>query len=319
MSSILRHAVCGLSAAALSLAAVPFAKAENVKAWSGAGADDKWTTGDNWNAFGGTAPPANDGSVDAWVSWFGNTRTTQDVDVAYAVNSIFLPNGTPNPITLTNSDLTVVFGAAGSTGSTGSIEIQGNGSLIFDNNLILGAASNPLVGNNGSSMTFNGAVTAPTSNSVTILRSSQTGTSYNDFTFGAAGSFTGSELQVVSTASGLGFDGGTELHLSHSNTLADSLVLKLIETSSTPNDAAKIDLAFTGTETIAALYINGVAQAAGTYGATDSGATFIDDVHFSGTGVLQVIPEPASLALLAAGGLLALPRRRSLVPVVSAE
>ena len=45
----------------------------------------------------------------------------------------------------------------------------------------------------------------------------------------------------------------------------------------------------TGVETVEALYINGVQQIAGTYGATGSGATFINNTHFSGTGVVNVL------------------------------
>jgi autotransporter-associated beta strand protein len=41
-------------------------------------------------------------------------------------------------------------------------------------------------------------------------------------------------------------------------------------------------------DTVAALYINGVRQAAGTYGATGSGATYIDNTHFAGLGTLIV-------------------------------
>jgi hypothetical protein len=285
--------------------------AENVKAWSGAGTDDNWTTDANWNAFGGGAP-ANDGTFDVWVSWFGNTRTSPVVDVAYLVNSVFLPNGVPNPVTLSGQALTIDFDAPGSTGSTGSIEIQGNGTLIFNNAVNILAATNPLVGNNGSSMQFNGALAASATNSVTMLKSSQTGTSFNDFTIGSSGSFTGSELQVISSASGLGFQGGTTLHLNNNTALVDTLTLQLIESSSVFNDAAKIDLNFLGAETVAALFINGTPQAAGAYGATGSGATNIDDVHFFGTGQLLVVPEPSSalLLLLGTAGVLGFARRR---------
>ena len=48
-------------------------------------------------------------------------------------------------------------------------------------------------------------------------------------------------------------------------------------------------VAATGTEVVRALYFDGGRQPLGTYGATGSGATYIDDVHFSGTaGVVQV-------------------------------
>lgn len=48
----------------------------------------------------------------------------------------------------------------------------------------------------------------------------------------------------------------------------------------------------TGTEVVDKLVIDGQGLAAGTYGATGSGATNIDDVHFAGTGVVQVTTSP---------------------------
>ncbi|MCB1132501.1 MAG: autotransporter-associated beta strand repeat-containing protein, partial [Verrucomicrobiae bacterium] len=59
------------------------------------------------------------------------------------------------------------------------------------------------------------------------------------------------------------------------------------------DDSVKVDIvggkmALTNTETVNSLYFGGVEQASGTWGATGSGATHIDDARFSGTGVLSV-------------------------------
>ncbi len=87
-------------------------------------------------------------------------------------------------------------------------------------------------------------------------------------------------------------------------------------TSGQPTDLSntffgKVSIAAGVEDMVAALYFNGVSQAFGTYGSTASTATFKNDDWFAGTGVLLVaIPEPASLALLAIGGVLLLPRRR---------
>jgi autotransporter-associated beta strand protein len=52
-------------------------------------------------------------------------------------------------------------------------------------------------------------------------------------------------------------------------------------------------------EIVGGLILGGVAQPDGTYGATGSGATFINDEYFTGTGIISVaVPEPASLSLL---------------------
>lgn len=49
-----------------------------------------------------------------------------------------------------------------------------------------------------------------------------------------------------------------------------------------------------GTEVVETLFFGAVQQAAGTWGATGSGATFIDDTRFTGTGVVSVTTGPAT-------------------------
>ncbi len=61
------------------------------------------------------------------------------------------------------------------------------------------------------------------------------------------------------------------------------------------------NLDFTGSDTIGALYLDGAKMAAGTWGSSSSGAQHINDTFFSGTGSLYIVPEPSSIALLAAG------------------
>lgn len=57
---------------------------------------------------------------------------------------------------------------------------------------------------------------------------------------------------------------------------------------------ASMGLDYAGTDTIDELSIDGIAKSAGTYGATGSGATNIDDVHFTGTGTLTVTTSPSA-------------------------
>ena len=52
------------------------------------------------------------------------------------------------------------------------------------------------------------------------------------------------------------------------------------------------------TEKILKLYIDGVNQKRGTYGATGSGAEFIDDKHFSGTGTVRVLRDDLAMPLV---------------------
>jgi autotransporter-associated beta strand protein len=77
-------------------------------------------------------------------------------------------------------------------------------------------------------------------------------------------------------------------------------------------DGAVLGLNFTGMDDIAGLWLGGVFQSAGTYGAIGSGAMFESD-DFTGTGMLNVaaVPEPGTIALVAGGlGLIALRVRR---------
>ena len=59
----------------------------------------------------------------------------------------------------------------------------------------------------------------------------------------------------------------------------------------------------TGTEVVNSLYFDASQQASGTWGATGSGATHIDDTHFSGAGVVRVTSGPGYANWAAAEGL----------------
>jgi hypothetical protein len=111
------------------------------------------------------------------------------------------------------------------------------------------------------------------------------------------------------------------------------MVTSLAATGGAINDTTDLNLLFDGVrrgqmaiatghnETVARLFLDGVAQAAGTYGATGSGATFILDDWFTpainavtgthlGTLTVLGIPEPGAIALSMLGGLLLFARRR---------
>jgi len=135
-----------------------------------------------------------------------------------------------------------------------------------------------------------------------------------------------STISVViedSTSSGGSFtkEGSGTLDLTQVNTYTGDTIVKAgtlqMENAYLANAAAvrlftggKLNLNTGVTDTISALYIDGVLQAAGTWGSTLSGATNKSDTYFAGSGMLLVpVPEPTT-ALLGTVGLLALLRRR---------
>ncbi|MDF3129327.1 PEP-CTERM sorting domain-containing protein [Kiritimatiellaeota bacterium B1221] len=92
-----------------------------------------------------------------------------------------------------------------------------------------------------------------------------------------------------------------------SDAMSSSATLSLISFS---GNYANVDLGSGVNQTIAGLFFDGASQAAGTWGASGSGATFENDDWFTGSGVITVIPEPSSILLLGIGfGLLTIVRR----------
>jgi len=64
-------------------------------------------------------------------------------------------------------------------------------------------------------------------------------------------------------------------------------------------------------ETVGSLILGGVTQTSpGTYGSVASGANFQSDEFFSGTGVITLVPEPASVSLMLMPALMLGRRRR---------
>ncbi len=109
---------------------------------------------------------------------------------------------------------------------------------------------------------------------------------------------------VVATAAGLGGStniavlGGT-LELRAAQSLSDEAVVSIAD------GGAKVEIGSGVIETVGTLFVNGVQQTSGTWGATGSGATHLDDDHFGGTGCLNVQNGPSVTAVTAtwdAGG-----------------
>ena len=88
--------------------------------------------------------------------------------------------------------------------------------------------------------------------------------------------------------------GGT-LELEHKNTFGRQVAVKFVKTGGA---YGKIDIADGVSEKVYALEIDGESQRLGTYGATGSGAKYVNDTLFSGTGVLSVLGDGQGLVIM---------------------
>ncbi|WP_338289937.1 autotransporter-associated beta strand repeat-containing protein [Luteolibacter sp. LG18] len=124
-------------------------------------------------------------------------------------------------------------------------------------------------------------------------------------TFAIGAGHTGTVSSVVSGTGSLTKSGAGTLVLGGVNTYTgDTVVTEGVASLSTAfladtstvsvTTGGKLNLNFSGNDTVAVLLIDGLSQTGGgtTYGATGSGANVIDDVHFSGAGKIQVGVSP---------------------------
>lgn len=98
-----------------------------------------------------------------------------------------------------------------------------------------------------------------------------------------------------------------------SNAIADAALLALDGGGTVGTaDVGFLDLTSGANETVGNLTLGGVLQGAGTFGSTASLATFQSDEYFSGTGIVTnlAVPEPGTIGLFAAAGLISLARRK---------
>ncbi|MGD9418575.1 MAG: beta strand repeat-containing protein [Verrucomicrobiota bacterium JB025] len=130
---------------------------------------------------------------------------------------------------------------------------------VFDNDLLIGSGGGELMAGWNKSLTLNGIISG--TGPVTIVSDSGT------VTFAGANTYSGETTVDAATLAVTG------------SSIPDAGTLSL-------TTGAVVNV--TGTETVSALNLAGIAQAEGTYGATGSGADNIDDTYFTGTGVIEV-------------------------------
>jgi alpha-L-rhamnosidase len=263
--STVRHT---LHSCLLLCAAVPLAADGALVTWDGGATTNNWSAGANW--VGDVVPPSNG---TASVRFSGTARLSMNVDLN-------------NPWNL--SDIAFNGGQA-----VGAYVIGGN-RLTFSSAgalTIQDSAATPQTINNA--VTFNAASTTVwlgankrivaggawnSSNPLFVLGGGNGGCILE---VAATGSITAGTLEVSAANSYSWASQGPTLQLDHGNALADTLTLKLTPKSDL-SKYPKLNLAFTGTETVAGLVLNGVTQAAGNYNATSHPA------YFMGAGTLGV-------------------------------
>jgi autotransporter-associated beta strand protein len=246
---------------------------------------------------------------------------TDSLAISVNFNGGTLKSGSASGITLydANNQIAVSFGGATLDTTNGNITIGLNtgGTAALANPLarLTGTAFGPitLLGGNSlvSGITNNGYLDIQNNSSWNIngVPSSVGGlTGDGSITSSPGSAVLTIDLGSSETYSG-SIGGGTSLviqgtgiqTLSGNNTYqGDTTVLGgvlAVTGNSLPNigklviDGGVVNL--TGSEEVASLFFGAAEQAAGTWGATGSGATNLDDTRFSGTGILNVVPPPA--------------------------
>ena len=180
------------------------------------------------------------------------------------------------------------------SGEGGTFDLDGNdqtlNSLTGETgagavNTLTSTAAATLTLNQSADTIFDGKV----SGALTLVKADSGSLTFTNNQSDTTGSIIISNGPVV-VASGANLDcavtvAGGSLVLTADNALGDSTSLSI-------ENGATSTLSGTAAETVDKLFLNGSQQERGTYGATGSGAMFINDTYFSGTGVLYVESNP---------------------------
>lgn len=204
-------------------------------------------------------------------------------------------------------------GAAGTAGNDAVINLNGGAltapTIALNSGTLNAIAGTLTLGAGGLSST--GANTIAVNLGATILAasapwSSAVAASLTDSTTGTSVDTTSGDITLAGVLSGSGnlnkIGGGT-LTLSGSNTYTgatyvDLGVLAVDGDSLADGGDLNIDGGVVapsgGTEVVNQLFFGGIQQAAGTWGASGSGATYTDNMRFTGTGVISVTTGPVT-------------------------
>lgn len=251
------------------------------------------TGGTITNTISETQLAENAGNVTAW-SASGGTGNFADLQVGRSGMATLTISGTANYTATTvrlgvNASGTGVLNLNGGTLTANSVsKVDGGGTINFNGGTLrAGAASGDfLAGFEDADLHIQdgGLVFDTNGHSVSILQGlSGTG----GVTKLGAGTLTFASINVS-------YLGDTTIA---GGTLSISTAFLSDASSVWISGSGVFDLNFVGTDTIDRLFINGVAQSAGTWGAIGSGAQF-ESALFTGDGLLLVaVPEPAHYAI----------------------
>ncbi len=261
----------------------------------------------------------------------GLSTTTE---YAAAITAGAASNVSAASVAITAGDATVnalrYTGSGASNMGAGKTLIIASGGLIFSaNNGAIGATGNAAAGalQFGETSTLAEAVVWSNNTNVNTIGASIRGS------LGLTKAGTGTlVLTGANLFSGNTYVGGGTLQIGNGTTpsnlsldgdvaVANGALLSLFNGNVIPDDGnltleqfgllnGRVSLSAGVNETVGALLFGDEVQLPGTWGSAASGAMFKSDLFFTGTGILTVIPEPASAAFLACGAVGLLSRRR---------